>query len=154
MDASTSWGIGFWMEGKWIAWRAIAGWKSDGRDIGWLEMVAVELALTAVIGAGYKNVHLTFRSDNSGVVGALSNGSSRNTAQNLILRRIIHLCNDHNLWVTTSWIPSEDNPADDPSRGIFSSVDNIFSPLPKLPAHLSKFVEPPITFRTARAILL
>jgi hypothetical protein len=152
MDASTSWGIGFWMEGKWIAWRAIAGWKADGRDIGWLEMVAVELALTAIIAAGYRDVHLTFNSDNSGVVGALSSGSSRNTAQNLILRRIIHFCNDHNLWVTTSWIPSEDNPADDPSRGVFPSVDKIFGPLPKLPPHLSKFVEPPITVCTARAL--
>jgi len=65
MDASTSWGVGFWMEGKWIAWRSIPGWKSDGQDIGWLEMVTVELALHTVIGAGYKDVHLVFRSDNS-----------------------------------------------------------------------------------------
>lgn len=101
MDASTSWGIGFWMEGKWIAWRTIAGWKTDWRDIGWLEMVAVELALTAIIAAGYRDVHFTFCSDNSGFIGALSSGSSCNTAQNLIL---------HHLWVTTSWIPSEDLP--------------------------------------------
>ena len=154
MDASTSWGIGFWMEGKWIAWRTISGWKKDGRDIGWLEMVAVELALTAIIAAKYRNVHLIFRSDNSGVVGALSSGSSRNASQNLILRRIIHLCNDNNLWVTTSWIASEDNPADDPSRGILPSSDDIFFPLPKLPAHLSKFIEPPVTPRTARVLLL
>ena len=60
MDASTSWGIGFWMEGKWIAWQSIPGWKNDGRDIGWLEMVAIEPALHAVIGVGHKDVHLVF----------------------------------------------------------------------------------------------
>lgn len=113
MDASTSWGMGFWIEGKWAAWCAIPGWKTDGQDISWLEMVAVELALTAIIAAKYKNVHLNFHSDNCGVVGALSNGSSHNTAKNLILCRIIHLCNDNHIWVTTSWITSEDNPADD-----------------------------------------
>jgi hypothetical protein len=154
MDASTSWGIGFWMEGKWIAWRSIPGWKTDGRDIGWLEMVAVELALHAVIAAGYENVHLIFRSDNSGVVGALKCGSSRNAPQNSILRRIIHLFHDHDLWVTTTWIPTKDNPADDPSRGVFPPVENLFSPLPKLPSHLSQFLEPPITVCTVRALPL
>jgi hypothetical protein len=154
MDASTSWGAGFWMEGKWIAWRCIDGWKSDGRDIGWLEMVAVKLALTAVIAAGYRDVHLLFRSDNSGVVGALQSGSSRNSQQNSILRRIIHLFHDHNLWITTSWISTKDNLSDGPSRGLFPPVDDIFCPLPKLPAHLSKFLEPPITVRTARLLTI
>jgi hypothetical protein len=154
MDASTSWGIGFWMEGKWIAWRSIPGWKTDGRDIGWLEMVAVELALHAVIAAGYENVHLIFRSDNSGVVGALKCGSSRNAPQNSILHRIIHLFHDHDLWVTTTWIPTKDNPADDPSRGVFPPAENLFSPLPKLPSHLSQFLEPPITVCTVRALPL
>jgi hypothetical protein len=154
MDASTSWGVGFWMEGKWIAWRCIDGWKSDGRDIGWLEMVTVELALTAIIAAGYKDVHLLFRSDNSGVVGALQSGSSRNSQQNSILRRIIHLFHDHNLWITTSWISTKDNLSDGPSRGLFPPVDDIFCPLPKLPAHLSKFLEPPITVCTARVLTI
>ena len=112
MDALTSWGVGFWMEGKWIAWRSIPGWKSDGQDIGWLEMVAVELALHAIIGMGFKDVHLVFQSDNSGVVGAFKNGSSRNAPQNSIFCHIIHLFHNHNLWVTTAWIPSEDNPSD------------------------------------------
>jgi hypothetical protein len=154
MDASTSWGIGFWMEGKWVAWRSIPGWKGDGRDIGWLEMVAVELALRTVINAGYNDVHLIFRSDNSGVVGAFKNGSSRNAPQNAILRRIIHLFHEHNIWVSTNWIPTEDNPADGPSRGVFPPFKDLFSPLPKLPAHLSDFLEAPISFRTNRELQL
>jgi hypothetical protein len=154
MDASTSWGIGFWMEGKWIAWRSIVGWKTNGHDTGRPEMVAIKLALHAVIASGHKNVHLVFCSDNSGVVGAFKNSSSRNAPQNSILRRIIHLFHNHNLWITTAWIPTEDNPADGPSRGIFPPVEYLFSPLPKLPSHLSQFLEPPITARTGRALSL
>jgi hypothetical protein len=154
MDASTSWGIGLCIDGKWAAWRSIPGWKSDERDIGWLEMVAVELALHVIISSGLRNVHLIFRSDNSGVVGAFKNGSSRNAPQNSILRHIIHLLHDHDLWVSTIWIPSKENPADGPSRGIFPSSDKLISPLPKLPHHLFLFLEPPITVRTAHALSL
>jgi hypothetical protein len=154
MDTSTSWGIGFWVEEKWIAWQSIPGWKSDGHDIGWLEMVAIELALHTVISAGYKDIHLTFQSDNSGIVGAFKNGSSHNTPQNSILHHIIHLLHDYNLWVTTTWIPTKDNPSDSPSRGIFPPLQHLFSPLPKLPAHLSQFLKVPITFHTAHELPL
>ncbi|CAL1715691.1 unnamed protein product [Somion occarium] len=41
VDASTSWGIGLVANGKWLAWQLKPGWKSDGRDIGWAEMVAI-----------------------------------------------------------------------------------------------------------------
>lgn len=152
MDASTSWGVGFWMEGKWIAWRSIPGWKGDGRDIGWLEMVAVELALCAIIGTGYQDIHLIFCSDNSGVVGAFKNGASCNAVQNSILHHIIHLFHDHNLCVTTAWIPTKDNPSDSPSHSVFPPLQQMFSLLPKLPAHLTQFLEAPITFRTARVL--
>ena len=130
MDASTSWGIGLWVDGKWLAWRHREGWNVDGRDIGWLEMVAVELALTALIAAGFKDTHFIFHSDNMGVVGALGAGSSRNHQQNSILRRIIHLFSHHGIWVTTKYIPTKQNPADNPSRGIFPPASDIFSPLP------------------------
>jgi len=35
VDASTSWGIGFVMNGKWLAWKLKPGWKIKGREIGW-----------------------------------------------------------------------------------------------------------------------
>jgi len=85
VDASTSWGIGFIMDGKWLAWPLIPGWKSDNCDIGWVEMVAVELALHAIITAGIQNAHLIFCSDNSGVVGAMKVAMSCNYQQNGIL---------------------------------------------------------------------
>jgi hypothetical protein len=60
VDALTLWGISFIMDRKWLAWPLIPGWKSDDSDIGWVEMVAVELALHAVITAGIQNTHLIF----------------------------------------------------------------------------------------------
>lgn len=48
VDASSSWGIGFIMEEKWLV-PLIPGWHSDKRDIGWAEMVAVELVLSSML---------------------------------------------------------------------------------------------------------
>jgi hypothetical protein len=43
VDASTSWGIGIIMEGKWLALQHRPSWKVPSHDIGWLKMVAAEL---------------------------------------------------------------------------------------------------------------
>jgi len=44
VDAS-SWGIGLIVNDHWFAWQFAQGWDTDGRDIHWAEMVAIELAL-------------------------------------------------------------------------------------------------------------
>jgi hypothetical protein len=147
VDASTSWGIGFVMDNLWLAWHLIPGWQSADRDIGWAEMVALELALHSVIAAGYKCVHLIVRSDNQGVVGASHAGKSRNCASNRILRHIVNLFQDHDLWFTVKWISTDHNLADKPSRGIFPPAAKLFRTAPRIPAHLSPFVDPCITAR-------
>jgi hypothetical protein len=45
IDASTGWGIGLILDGKWLTWELKNGWRGDGRDIGWAKMVAIELAV-------------------------------------------------------------------------------------------------------------
>lgn len=47
VDASTDWGIGIIVDGFWDAWHLIPGWKDQGRNIGWLEALAVELISTS-----------------------------------------------------------------------------------------------------------
>jgi len=86
VDASTGWGIGLILDGKWLAWQFKEGWNSEGREIGWAEMVAVELATRTLITEKYANCHIIVRSDNKGVVGTLEAGRSRGTQQNAILR--------------------------------------------------------------------
>jgi hypothetical protein len=140
VDASTSWGIGFILDGKWLAWKLLPGWQSEGRDIGWAEMVAVELAIRVLICAGFRDCHVMLRSDNQGVVGALAGGRSRNSEQNAIVRRIVSLFRDANIWISTTWISTHDNPADGPSRGTFPPLTDLFPSRPAIPAHLVTFV--------------
>lgn len=147
VDASSSWGIGFIMDQKWLAFPLIHGWKCDKRDIGWAEMVAVELALRAVINAGFHDCHFILRSDNSGVVGALKADMSRNSQQNAILRQILQLFHSFNIWLTVVWIPTKENPADAPSRGSFGTKNDMFPFPPAIPVHLSPYVRAPISAR-------
>jgi hypothetical protein len=140
VDASTSFGIGFWWDGRWLAWCLLEGWQADGRDIGWAEMVAIELGLHCVIAAGFRNARFILHSDNQGVVGGFRAGMSRNSEQNSILCCIIFLFQEHSLWFSTIWVLSAENLADAPSRGIFHHGGKCFSHCPRIPFHLRKFV--------------
>lgn len=119
VDASTSWGVGLVIDGRWQAWRLSSGWNTDGRDIGWAEMLAVEMALLTLVAGKFPPATYTIHSDNSGVVGAFGASRSRNPHQNSILHHILILMRDSNIWLNTHWIPSEENLADGPSRGVF-----------------------------------
>jgi hypothetical protein len=134
----TQWGIGLVINGRWLAWQLKDGWNSEGCEIGWAEMVAVELAIRTLVTAKFTNCHIIVRSDNKGMVGALQAGCSRGTQQNSILREIVKLIQDNDLWISTIWIPTLENPADGPSRGSFPGKDSIYTFTPKLPFHLTK----------------
>lgn len=153
VDASTSWGIGLVFGGKWLAWELIPGWKADGRDIGWAEMVAVELAMRTLISNGYRSCHITLRSDNQGVVGSLKASRCRNSESNQILRKIVGLIQSHKVWITTTWIPTAENPADAPSRGSFGRREDILPNPPAIPFHLNPFVKHSVDHRDTRLIL-
>ena len=150
VDASTSWGIGLVLDGKWLAWQLKVGWRSEDRDIGWAEMVAVELATRTLVTGQFRNCHIVVRSDNQGVVGALKAGKSRGTQQNNILREIVKLIQNHDIWISTTWIASLENPADGPSRGVFPQRDILLPYRPKIPVHLSTFVHTAVEYHDAR----
>ena len=139
VDASTSFGIGLVLDSRWLAWKLLAGWHSDGRDIGWAEMVAVDLGLHTLIHAGFRDCHLTLHSDNQGVVEALKSGRSRNTSQNFILHQIVSNFRDHNIWLSFRWIKSSDNISDQISCGRFPPSSCLDHP-PPLPHYLKSFV--------------
>ena len=140
VDASTGWGIGLVLNGQWLAWPFREGWKAEGRDIGWAEMVAVELAVRTLVAGGRRGQHVILHSDNEGVVGALRAGRSRGTEQNAILRRIVALFQEHGLWVTTEWVSTRENPADAPSRGVFPKTGSLLGHPPSLPRHLRPYL--------------
>ncbi|KAG8952221.1 hypothetical protein FRC04_004928 [Tulasnella sp. 424] len=117
VDASTSYGIGVVLNGGWDAWVLTAGWKSKGRDIGWAEMVAIELGLRVLVASGIAKKNIVLKSDNRGVIGALKMQRSRSYQQNLVLRRIVGMMLEHDIWISSEYVPSKDNVADGPSRG-------------------------------------
>jgi hypothetical protein len=119
VDASTSFGIGVVFDDKWDAWRLLPNWDSDPRHkIGWAEIVAIECGLRLATHLGYSNIHFQVKSDNTGVIGAIKGGRSRNPAHNKVLQRITALLRTHSLWISSLYVPSEHNIADKPSRGI------------------------------------
>lgn len=150
VDASTSWGIGLVLDGRWLAWQFKEGWRTEGREIGWAEMVAVELAIRTLVTGNFGNSHIVVRSDNQGVVGALKAGRSRGTQQNLVLREIVRLIQDCNIWISTIWIPTLDNPADGPSRGHLPGKALLCPFQPKIPFHLSKFIHRAVDYHDPR----
>ncbi|KAJ7727405.1 hypothetical protein B0H16DRAFT_1331615 [Mycena metata] len=97
-------------------------------------MIAVELPLRAVIAARMKSVHIVFRSDNQGVIGAPAAGRSFGIQENLILQHILQLFHDYDIWFSIRYVPSVDNIADGPSREV-------------LPSHFQRFAYPPPTSR-------
>ena len=150
VDASTGWGIGLVLDGKWLAWQLREGWNSDGREIGWAEMVAVELAIRTLITGKFSRCHVIIHSDNMGVVGAMEAGRLRGTQQNSILREIVRLIQDHEIWISVTWVPTLDNPADGPSRGIFPGKDQLYAYPPKLPYHLANFIHRAVDYHDPR----
>lgn len=132
-DASSSFGIGVIFGTEWAAWRLLQGWKGEGRDIGWAEATAVELAVIWISARGVANASVTIHCDNQGVILAWKAGRSRNHQQNESITRIQALCTTHDIRLDLTYIASAENPADLPSRGM---------PPPDL-SHASEPISPP-----------
>ena len=143
VDASSSWGIGIVFDSYWDFWRLSKGWDKGGRNIGWAEMVAVELGLLFAVHMGHSDVHFMIRSDNQGVIHAIQGGKSRSPEQNLVLQRITTILLHYKIWISSSYVPSLENLADRPSRGLpvpsFSQAPSTFV----LPDSLSPFLSRP-----------
>ena len=117
VDASSSWGIGVVFGHEWDSWRLSPGWDKDGRNIGWAEIIAIELGLLFAINRGFSDTNFLIKSDNQGVIHAIEGGKSRSPEQNAVLQRITTLLSQHKLWISSLYVPSLDNLADLPSRG-------------------------------------
>jgi hypothetical protein len=118
VDASTSWGVGVVFDGAWQSWRFKPGWRAEGHDIGWAEMLAIELGLRTAVAYGFRDTHFRVKSDNTGVIGSLAKGKAYNLAHNRVLQRIVALMRMNGLWITSEYVASADNIADSPSRGL------------------------------------
>ena len=120
VDASTSWGIGIIIKDLWYAFHLADNWKIPGRDICWLEAIALELLVYFLIQLRFHDTHLHTFSDNDGTIGAHSKGRSRNSEINLCVRRTYAASAANLISLSFKYIESSINPADPISRGIMS----------------------------------
>lgn len=118
VDASTSWGIGILINNKWAAFQISPDAFLSSLSIGWAEMVAVELAVSLLCSVHPRNSHFLIHSDNQGVIGAINSSFSRGASQNASLSRLSSTLLNHESFLSTAYICSQDNPADPISRGI------------------------------------
>jgi hypothetical protein len=70
----------------------------------------------------YKDLHILIRSDNKGAIGAHQKGRCPNADINLCARRSFALAAGNNITPNIVYVPSADNLADAPSRGLPSGL--------------------------------
>ncbi|KAE8179953.1 hypothetical protein CF335_g9414 [Tilletia laevis] len=95
--------------------------------------------MLAALGQGAEGSRITFRSDNQGVIACYKLGRGRNHQQNTVLKRVVGLEREHNVRLDISYIETDLNPADGPSRGVFPDGPRL--PLIKLPPSLVPYLD-------------
>ncbi|CDO77643.1 hypothetical protein BN946_scf184946.g37 [Trametes cinnabarina] len=143
VDASTSWGIGVVIADTWDAWRwrvTREVWNTCSRDIGWAEMLAIELLLRRMVEMDWENANLLVRSDNEGVIKAFRRGRSRNWQVNMSIRRAELICMEKNIQIIPVYVNTKDNRADPVSRGIPGPTLSRFHSKFRLPDEISEFL--------------
>ncbi|KAF5319090.1 hypothetical protein D9611_014088 [Ephemerocybe angulata] len=157
-DASTGTGIGVVIGEQWRAWQLLPGWRErDGeKDIGWAEAVGFYLLVAAVVERVPGGSHLRVYGDNEGVVKGWRNHRSRNTATNAVFKLLHDLLEERGFvgCVFAEYVPTDLNPADGPSRGIFPGdhllLPPVVIPLPLFPlsSMLAPLIQPPLSLFT------
>ena len=128
-DASSGFGVAITVGARWRAWRWAPGWKSQGRDIQWAEAIGFELLTICIFSLSNEGDHVVVYGDNRGVVEGWWKRCSANRPTNHVFRRILQLSEDCGRTVHTRYIPSAQNPADAPSRGIYPPRSLLLSPI-------------------------
>lgn len=129
-DASSEVGIGVTIGNRWRAWRLLPGWKKDGRDIGWAEAVGM-LFLATLLATEYKRAtHQKVFGDNRGVVEGWWNGRSRSIPTNDVFKLLHTLSEETQIIFHARYVPTDENPADDPSRGKYGDTSCLLPTIP------------------------
>ena len=73
-----AWGIGITFGDKWAAFHLADDRKIEGRNIYWLETVAIEILVYFLEAMGFENIRLLIHLDNQGTIGAMRKSRSPN----------------------------------------------------------------------------
>src|SRR5882724_6158517 len=66
----------------------LVGWKHGDRDIGWAELVALELAILWLVQCEFAYCEVMVEADNTGVIGVFNKGQSHNVSRNAAICRM------------------------------------------------------------------
>jgi len=138
-DASSGHGIGIVINSFWRAWELISGWKRDSRDIGWAEGVSFKFLICTIVGSQTTEVHFKVYGDNRVIVEGWWAGQSRNRASNEVFKCVHRVLTSAKCSVLTCYVPSRDNPADGPSRGVYPPTKFLLPPI-DIPIELQPFI--------------
>ena len=139
VDASTSWGIGIWFNGRWDAWRLADDWKGPSRDIGWLEGIALEFVIYILAALDFHDKCITIHSDNYGVIGTFDKGRCRNFEINLSIRHSATVLASCNIVPNLVHVASKANLPNPISRGILGPLVSRLDMHFDMPNELSQF---------------
>src|SRR5882724_13270425 len=106
------------------------GWKTEGRDIGWAESIALELAVLLLVNINFRDCSIIIHSDNTGVIGAYDKGRSCNVPYNESIHQITSFIVPNNIMIVPTYVASASNRADPISRSILgpSHLRAVLSP--------------------------
>jgi len=142
VDASAH-GIGLVFDKMWLAWTFNPRHKlipcgPDRKPImSWAELIAVELGVRTLLAANYRNVSVSIRSDNEGVVQAFKwRKWIPKFGLHAILQRILRLCERGGIQLKVKWVWTKVNPADGPSRGLYPPSTMKLAHSPDIPQDL------------------
>ncbi|THH15554.1 hypothetical protein EUX98_g9445, partial [Antrodiella citrinella] len=128
-DASSGFGIGITIGNQWRAWHLLPGWNTDQRDIGWAESVGFLFLVLTLIPTCTRGGTYQVYGDNQGVVEGWRSGRSRNGPTNNIFKLVHTACVAVGIHVIARYVPSKSNPADAPSRGVYSAKELLLRPI-------------------------
>ena len=138
-DESSGFGISIMIGDRWCAWRLLPGWKSDGHNIGWAKAVGFELLTLFVLSSSSDGAHFKVYGDNKGVVEGWWKGRSRNKQTNVVFKRIHNALEAQHCTIHTRYVTSKQNPADEPSRGVYPPIMCLLPSLP-IPSELHDLI--------------
>ena len=141
VDTSTSWGLGLCIGNKWASWCLLEGWDCNGRDIGWAETIALELAVLWLTQSGWHDCSLKIHCDNTSIIAYFWKGHSRNPSRNDSLARSTSCLTASNISICPTYVQSSLNRANPFSRGLSGDEGCCVIPNIVLPIELSRFIE-------------
>lgn len=107
-----------WAGVDWASGMVACGpWRETYRhtDIFFLEAIGSKRTVEKFISPG---LHLFQATDNKGLYHAIRKQSTKCPRTAVVLRQLFNVLQDNNATLTTGFIRSEDNPSDEPSRGL------------------------------------